>query len=532
MVVVLAFLYSAGRAAAHHSEAADLAGQVALDATNVNVALAEDRTTTGVTSPTLRGASAIDVHSMLLQAAKNADRLAVLERSPDTRALADAIESALVTFRAYAGSGREDDRTAFLADVVQEDAVADAVHERMVSLAERDWRNHDRVARVAFVLIPCVALLGGLLVGLSAWITERRLRQARHRAEAEQSELQSTAARLTRRNEQFQALYEVVGEVTETLSLKYVVQTTVREARKLIEADVTVLRVLREGSLIVEGSAGDAPNDAEDVELGRGLAGRAGKRGKSFRLSQSASAKACDEERMAEAESALVVPLIVGARVVGTLSCWSRLPDKFSLDDELAIEMMASQVATAVVAAGEQEETNHAAEHDPLTGLPNRRLLARDIRARLEADVSARRPITFAMIDVDHFKEFNDTAGHRAGDLALQQLAEVLQASIRSGDSIYRYGGEEFLVVMPGAVAASALALAERLRLAVESHRLTGDLSDQVEGLTVSVGVAWAETDMGVWDLVKLADAALYRAKREGRNCVISAVSATVQRAA
>ena len=123
------------------------------------------------------------------------------------------------------------------------------------------------------------------------------------------------------------------------------------------------------------------------------------------------------------------------------------------------------------------------------------------------------------MIDIDYFKKINDQNGHKTGDEVLEKLAKLLQASMRSGDLVFRYGGEEFCMICPGADLETARAIAERLRQRVEKqHFQLGNLGIAA---TVSIGVAvMSQTHANAESLIHDADTALYRAKASGRNRV------------
>jgi len=154
---------------------------------------------------------------------------------------------------------------------------------------------------------------------------------------------------------------------------------------------------------------------------------------------------------------------------------------------------------------------------DPLTGVRNRRAFFS--RLTEEVDRSNRLGSTFsvAMIDVDRFKSFNDAHGHAAGDVALQQMADIISHESRSTDLVARYGGEEFVVILTGADLEAAVALGERIRRSVETADWTH------EPLTVSVGVASTSGSDDADELMQLADAAMYRAKAAGRNMTVGA---------
>jgi len=156
-------------------------------------------------------------------------------------------------------------------------------------------------------------------------------------------------------------------------------------------------------------------------------------------------------------------------------------------------------------------------QRDPLTGLGNRRFLEARMPGLILDCEQQQRPLTLALIDADHFKQINDQHGHAIGDAVLQQLAQLLRENTRGSDLLLRYGGEEFLAVLPDTVADRAFEVCERLRQSVEAH----DWQDLSPGLvvTLSIGLASAppySTDL----LISRADAAMYRAKHLGRNRV------------
>lgn len=151
---------------------------------------------------------------------------------------------------------------------------------------------------------------------------------------------------------------------------------------------------------------------------------------------------------------------------------------------------------------------------DPLTGLLNRKALTDRFAELAEQAALTGEPIALAMCDVDEFKTVNDEHGHERGDAVLKELAYVIRRSLRSFELVYRLGGDELLIVLPGATAATARDLAEGVRQAIEAAR-PGGLD-----VTVSVGVASARGGVAFEALFRDADNALYRAKHDGRNRV------------
>lgn len=170
----------------------------------------------------------------------------------------------------------------------------------------------------------------------------------------------------------------------------------------------------------------------------------------------------------------------------------------------------------------ERDQHQEEANHDGLTGLQNRRWLeALVLRLRGHA-LEEFAPLSVMMLDVDHFKSFNDRFGHAAGDAVLKTVAQCLRGSLRPQDRVARYGGEEFLVLLPNTPRHAALQIAERLRGRVEaSETLEG--STPLPRVTISVGVAQWKNGIAIEQLVNDADSALYEAKQNGRNRVCEA---------
>lgn len=161
------------------------------------------------------------------------------------------------------------------------------------------------------------------------------------------------------------------------------------------------------------------------------------------------------------------------------------------------------------------------AETDGLTGVDNRRYLEERLHEMLEHSTRLQEPLACVMCDIDHFKSVNDTHGHQAGDAVLKEFAGVLRDHAREIDRVGRYGGEEFVILLPGTVLDEAVTFAERLRHAVESH--TFRFAGGTVRRTMSCGVAaWPHTDLRREDdLLRAADDALYVAKEMGRNRVV-----------
>ncbi len=168
-------------------------------------------------------------------------------------------------------------------------------------------------------------------------------------------------------------------------------------------------------------------------------------------------------------------------------------------------------------------EQHKDARTDALTGLSNRRAIQERGRTDLKLALRSGTPVSVVLCDLDHFKNINDQHGHEAGDAALVKTAQVLRSALRESDALGRWGGEEFIAVLPSTNAAGAAEVAERMRTAIALTRFDG----VDDGATISIGVTTSqmlEDSALEWDLlIKEADQRLYRAKHEGRNRVVAA---------
>lgn len=165
------------------------------------------------------------------------------------------------------------------------------------------------------------------------------------------------------------------------------------------------------------------------------------------------------------------------------------------------------------------ELTNHAST-DALTGLYNRRWLDNALTLYLAEAIETKQPLCLLLIDVDHFKIYNDTLGHLAGDQVLIFISNSLTNTIRPNDFAYRYGGEEFLILLPNTNFNESIQIAERIRQTIEMKAIITAESDELPGVTISIGLAVNTKDSSPTSLIENADAKLYQAKQAGRNCV------------
>ena len=167
-------------------------------------------------------------------------------------------------------------------------------------------------------------------------------------------------------------------------------------------------------------------------------------------------------------------------------------------------------------------KSEERARTDTLTGLPNRRALDEFFRKVQISAMEQGEALSALLIDIDHFKRFNDDFGHGVGDQVLKLMAKVLRERVREIDLAARYGGEELIAVLPTADLATGTAIAERIRRAISECRITRrSTGEPLPGITVSIGVAQFQGGETMGDLIERCDRALYLAKRTGRNRVV-----------
>jgi diguanylate cyclase (GGDEF)-like protein len=336
-----------------------------------------------------------------------------------------------------------------------------------------------------------------------------------------------------RKAQEFEALYQVSRAMASSLELQEILERISRSVSGLLEGRAMSLMLLgQDGHSLTTVAGYNLPD--ETPELG---GGRAAANSPSFAavrkkrpitipdLGQDDGYAEWAAAMLARGYRAfLAIPLVVQDRALGCMNVYATAPHVFSADEVQLFSTFASQAAVSIENARLFEETRQLAITDPLTGLANHRQfynqLSREVRRAQRYD----RPLSLLMLDLDHFKQFNDQYGHLAGDQALREVADVLRQNARSVDILARYGGEEFALILPETDLKRATFQAERVRTAVAAFAFLGASGGGPGSLTVSIGVAALQGKMRKGqDLVHDADQALYRAKAAGRNRMESA---------
>ena len=322
---------------------------------------------------------------------------------------------------------------------------------------------------------------------------------------------------LIRHGERLEHVLELSRGLSESLSLRYTSLRLLDAVRALSGAEQADLWLrTRDRQELVRydvsgsgaGSVAIDPDaaDAGAIEVGIGAVGRAARYGRAIPLDERRDTQAPDA-----ATSGIAIPLVVGSQVIGVLTLQPAAGDSLDLD---LIDALILQGGSALQAAQLHGDVEEQSRRDSLTGLANRRQFDEDLASNVARAGRYGRPLALIMIDLDHFKQMNDTYGHPRGDEVLQDVAGIIGRAVRSVDTAYRYGGEELCILMPETTAGEAQEIAERVRAHVEVSFPWATRSP----VTLSAGVAELPPGADGPALVGAADRALYAAKRNGRN--------------
>lgn len=224
-------------------------------------------------------------------------------------------------------------------------------------------------------------------------------------------------------------------------------------------------------------------------------------------------------------QTAIAVPIYTKSMITGAIIADAKF-NNLSKHDKYLLRDLSKQCSVTISRANMYAETVKLATIDSLTGLDNRRQLDKRLLQEASLVLRTKRPLSILMIDIDFFKSINDTHGHSVGDHVLREIARIIKTATREYDIAGRYGGEEFVILLPDTPASGAKCLADRLRANVEKAEISigkfvGSKAETIK-LTISIGIAeFTMIAKNPADIYEEADIALYRAKQEGRNRVI-----------
>ncbi|MCD9005377.1 diguanylate cyclase [Luteimonas sp. XNQY3] len=397
----------------------------------------------------------------------------------------------------------------------------DLMDEESRLLAERQETSQRRaILLVGFIVLAFSAAL--CLLGFLLWSLFRENRRSR----TLEREARDAVRDLQALSEQRRTQSVYAGMLQSCQSRDEVVALTARAVSELVPGSSGRCYLARPSQNFLEsaGSFGEHLISSDDIltqddcwALRRGqphyVRGRSG----GLRCAH------VDADAPLDGVSTLCVPLVAQGQSLGMLHVSGPTGTGDGDNDAAILVSLAEQMAMAIANLQLRETLRTQSLRDPLTALFNRRYLEVSMVRELQRCERRGLPLSVLMLDVDHFKRFNDAHGHAAGDVVLSQVGRLIQAGVRTEDIACRYGGEEFTVVMPELDAHNACLRAEQIRRAIEISTVQ-HLGQTLGPVTISIGIATFPGDGTTPEmLLQVADATLYRAKAEGRNRVLHA---------
>ncbi len=325
------------------------------------------------------------------------------------------------------------------------------------------------------------------------------------------------------RVQQLDALRAALMDISSHLEPPVVMERILERGIALLDADAGEISLLQPDTQTLEVVASRGLGEdfrGKRIPLGLGAMGQAALRGEALLVNDYPHWEHHLPAYRRHIQALVTAPLLRGGRVVGTLSIITTTSRRrFSEQDRHLLALYAHQAAIVMENARLFHETRQLSLTDELTGLPNRRQLFQVGRRELRRALRFERPLSVIFFDLDHFKQVNDSFGHPIGDQVLHGVAQRCLHSIREVDLLGRYGGEEFVVLLPETRLEQAVQIAERLRQTVARTPFP-TLAGEVP-ITISLGVAELQPGVTSLDvLLQQADQALYQAKQSGRNRV------------
>lgn len=343
-------------------------------------------------------------------------------------------------------------------------------------------------------------------------------------------ELETENRALRERIAELHTFLNLSKTLSATLNMEELFRLALHLIGRSLHVDAYSLMLLDEsGERLVVKAAFGFPDDGGlglTLRVGEGISGLVAQTGQAMLVPDvSAEPRLLEQESFRQQHGSFIcVPLrIKGREVMGVLNAQKPDPHGFALGDLDLFQAVANQVAAALENAQLYQRTKELSTRDDLTGLFNRRHFFDNLEKEVQRARRYRRVFSLILLDLDDFKGYNDTYGHLKGDEALKEIGRLLLASTRRADIVARFGGEEFVVLLPEINAQGALVVAEKIRTAVEQYPFAGRTIQPGGKMTVTLGLATYPTDSedGL-ELVDLADRALYLGKQQGGNRVCS----------
>jgi diguanylate cyclase (GGDEF)-like protein len=395
----------------------------------------------------------------------------------------------------------------------------------------RTSSKHEEAVEL-FPLVVGEEIKGALLVGDKDLSDEQRRALAAYCRDIsmplEVMRLREELERRVRAATQLRAFTEVVNSAQPEDAYT----TILRHSAELLHAERGSLLLFDEGAgeLSVKAAVGPRAEIArnERIRIGEGVSGAVMREGRPAvvrDVSAVPGISPAPAERSYKTNSFISYPIVIAGRKVGVLNMTDKAGGGSYDELDLGLlDMIAPQMALAL----DRVEWHRKATQfqllsitDPLTSLVNRRYLEERLSEELERSKRHHFAMSFMMVDIDDFKNYNDTHGHQAGDLALEMTAQCLKTALRSADVAARYGGEEFSILLPQSGLTEARVIAERIRRRIERTQFPHGKAQPTGAVTVSIGISSFSPELDTpASIIYAADRALYLAKSRGKNCV------------
>ncbi|MCK4532690.1 diguanylate cyclase [bacterium] len=333
---------------------------------------------------------------------------------------------------------------------------------------------------------------------------------------------------LQKEKNKLESILEIGEKMSSILNLEELVDFIVVKATEVIESQRGSLMLMdKEGGVLkIVASKGlkDKIIKNTQVKIGERIVGWVAKTGEPLLVldvDKQTDRHRTEDEIGAEtykSKSFLSMPLKKEKEIIGVINLTDKNNPKdntFTMDDLRLLSIIVNQAVVSIENAKLYKEIKVLSITDSLTGLFNRRYFEERLKMEISRAERYKRFLCLIMLDIDNFKEYNDTYGHLKGDVVLQKVARILKKNSRKVDIISRYGGEEFVIVLPETNMAEAKEVAEKIRRAVKEFFLEGVFFKEI---SISGGISSFHHKLSMDDLIKRADDSLYRAKREGKN--------------
>ena len=416
---------------------------------------------------------------------------------------------------------------------VQTMAAIDAVTGQMLD-AERTLLGARRATSLRQTRLLALFTGGGTIFALvilslllrSLVLENRRTRSLERQARAAIDDLGASMQRLAALSEQRAALSRHASQLQSCQDVQETLQVTGHVLAELLPHVGGRCYLMRASQDLLEAASDFGQPALHSADLLQPIQCWSLRRGQPYRLDRIGAGMPCahlDVSSAGDAVWSLCLPLLAQGSALGMLHVSGHGREDLAQSQAL-VETVAEQLALALVNLQLRDTLRVQSLRDALTGLFNRRYLDESLQREITRCERRGQPLAVVMLDVDHFKAFNDTHGHAAGDALLSRIGHILNTMSRSEDLVCRYGGEEFTIVLPETSAADAMRRAREIIAAIGTTTVQ-HMRATIGPCTASIGIAMLPDDGdAAVTLLQHADAALYRAKAEGRNRAVAAV--------